>query len=97
MISITCYRHYWHERYDKAGWIVRHGRYLVFQLAEVAVPRIFRRDPASDRPTARIARAGDMTEGDQMVAGVEGRGMRLSPAEPAATGCRGVWKRLRTL
>ena len=40
MISITCYRHYWHERYDKAGWIVRHGRYLVFQLAEVAVPRM---------------------------------------------------------
>lgn len=21
-------------------WIVRHGRYLVFQLAEVAVPRV---------------------------------------------------------
>jgi hypothetical protein len=64
--------------------IVRHGRYLVFQLAEVAL----RRDPASDRPAARIACAGDMMGGKQVMAAVEGRAMRRSPAEPAATGCR---------
>jgi hypothetical protein len=29
------------EKRDKIGaWIVRHGRYVVFQLAEVAVPRV---------------------------------------------------------
>ena len=78
--------------------IVRHGRYVVFQLAEVAVPRVaLRRDPAPDRPAARIARAGDMTGGNQMMAAVEGRAMRRSPAEPAATSCRGAWKRLRSL
>ena len=33
--------------------IVRHGRYVVFQLAEVAVPRVaVRRDPAPDREPA---------------------------------------------
>ena len=32
-----------------------------------------------------------------MMAAVEGRAMRRSPAEPAATSCRGAWKRLRSL
>ena len=42
--------------------IVRHGRYVVFQLAEVAVPRAaVRRDPAPDRPPARTARGGGLT------------------------------------
>ena len=56
-----------------------------------------RRDPAPDRPAARITRAGDMTGGNQMMAAVEGRVMRWSPAEPAATSCRGAWKHLRSL
>ena len=38
--------------------IVRHGRYVVFQLAEVAVPRAaVRRDPAPDRPAAATVAA----------------------------------------
>ena len=38
--------------------IVRHGRYVVFQLAEVAVPRVaVRRDPAPDRWAATTAAA----------------------------------------
>jgi Transposase DDE domain group 1 len=38
------------EKLVKIGaWIVRHGGYLVFQLAEVAVPGHIRRDPAPDR------------------------------------------------
>ena len=45
--------------------IVRHGRYVVFQLAEVAVPRsAVRRDPAPDRP-AQAKAAPDMTRGVQ--------------------------------
>ena len=32
-----------------------------------------------------------------MMAAVKGRVMRRSPAEPAATSCRGAWKRLRSL
>ena len=70
------------------GLPARRGR-----RAKVAVCR----DPASDRPAARIARAGDMTGGNQMMAAVEGRAMRRSPAEPAATSCRGAWKHLRSL
>ena len=55
------------------------------------------RDPASDRPAARTACAGDMMGGKQMMDAVEGRAMRRSPAEPAATGCRRPWKRLRSV
>jgi Transposase DDE domain group 1 len=41
--------------------IARHGRYVVFQLAAVAVPRaLFRRDPAPDRPAAGGASASGM-------------------------------------
>ena len=31
-----------------------------------------------------------------MMAAVEGRALRRSPAEPAATSCLGAWKRLRS-
>src|SRR4051812_31681290 len=55
------------------------------------------RDPASDRPAARIACAGDMMGGKQVMAAVEGRAMRRSPAEPAATGCRRPWGRFRSI
>ena len=32
-----------------------------------------------------------------MMTAVEGKAMRRSPAEPAATSCRGAWTRLRSL
>ena len=39
--------------------VVSHGRYVTFQLAEVAVPRqTVRRNPVADRPAARTACAG---------------------------------------
>jgi hypothetical protein len=63
-----------------------------FQFAEVGVSRSFRcRDPTSDPPAARIAHAGKLTGGNQIMAAVEGRAMRWSrqnPAQPAA-GARG--------
>ena len=37
--------------------VVSHGRYVTFQMAEVAVPRqMFARNPVADRPPARAAR-----------------------------------------
>ena len=48
--------------------IVRHGRYVVFQLAEVAVPHAVRRDPAPDRPAAaKPAAAPSMRIPDDIV------------------------------
>ena len=39
--------------------VVSHGRYVTFQMAEVAVPRqMFARNPVADRPAAGTARAG---------------------------------------
>ena len=36
--------------------VVRHGRYVTFQLAEVAVSlRLVRQNPVADRPAARTA------------------------------------------
>ena len=74
-----------------AAWPLRRPPAGRGRRAKVA----FCRDPAADRPAA-IARAGDMTGGNQMMAAVEGRSMRRSQAEPAATSCRGAWKRLRS-
>jgi hypothetical protein len=38
--------------------VVSHGRYVTFQMAEVAVPRhMFRENPVADRPAAGTARA----------------------------------------
>jgi Transposase DDE domain group 1 len=48
--------------------IVRHGRYVMFQLAEVAVPRALfavRRDPAPDRP-AQAKAPPDMSEASKV-------------------------------
>jgi hypothetical protein len=44
----------------KCGARSRHGRYVIFQLAEVAVPHPVRRDPAPDRP-AQAEAAPHMT------------------------------------
>ena len=78
--------------------IVRHGRYVVFQLAEVAVPRAaVRRDPAPDRPPARTARCGGLTGRTMRAAGAEGRAMRRDrPAgtKTARTGLRTGVQRL---
>ena len=38
--------------------VVSHGRYIAFQLAEVAVPRQMFADICRDRPATRAARAG---------------------------------------
>ena len=66
--------------------IVRHGRYVVFQLAEVAVPRaLVRRDPAPDRPLARTAHGSGLTGADHGAASVEGRTMRRRSVEPAGS------------
>ena len=36
--------------------VISHGRYVAFQMAEVAIPRqLFRRHPAADRRTAATA------------------------------------------
>ena len=52
---------------------------------------------ASRRHGARIAHAGDVTGGNQMMAVVEGRAMRRSPAESAPISCPGAWKHLQSL
>ncbi len=47
--------------------VVSHGRYVTFQLAEVAVSRqIFARHPVADRPTAGTARASMSGRREQM-------------------------------
>jgi hypothetical protein len=57
--------------------IVRHGCYVVFQLAEVAIAAgAVRRDPAPDRPIARTAHGDGLKEADHGTAGAEGRTMR---------------------
>jgi hypothetical protein len=58
-MSLTMLR----EKLVKTGArIVRHGRYFIFQLAEIAVPRgAVRRAPAADRAAAPAASAGGIT------------------------------------
>lgn len=65
--------------------IVRYGRYVVFQLAEVAVPRaLFAGDVAPDRASARVARAGGgLTRANREAAGAERRTMRRRLVGPA--------------
>ena len=47
--------------------VVSHGRYVTFQMAEVAVPRRdVRRHPVADRPAAGTARAGMRGQREQM-------------------------------
>ena len=71
--------------------IVRHGRYVVFHLAEVAVPRaLFAGDFAPDRASARVGRAGGgLTGADREAAGAErnyaskvSRACRETPGRP---------------
>jgi hypothetical protein len=71
--------------------IVRHGRYVIFQLAEVAVPRalfaaILRR---IDRPPARTTRCDGLTRASPGAARAEGRTGRRNrpegPKQPGAT------------
>ena len=69
--------------------IVRHGRYVVFQLAEVAVPRalfaaILRRIDRLRGPPV----AGGLTGANHGAAGAEGRTMCRRLAEPAGR----AWK-----
>src|SRR5580700_4734243 len=53
---------YWSACYVKIGAkVVSHGRYVTFQMAEVAVSRQIQRDPGGDRPAAGAACAS-MTE-----------------------------------
>ena len=81
------------RRPDRPAWPLRRLPARRGRRAKVAL----RRDPASDRPAARIACAGDMMGGKQVMAAVEERAMRRSPAEPAATGCRRPWGRFRSV
>jgi hypothetical protein len=57
--------------------VVAHGRYLVFQLTEVAVPRaLFADGPVPDRPAARAARCGSLTKADHGASSAEERTTR---------------------
>ena len=59
--------------------VVSHGRYVTFQLAEVAVPRrMFARHPVADRPTACTACAGMKDQRRQMY---KRRRRRCAPTE----------------
>ncbi len=71
--------------------IVRHGRYVAFQLAEVAGPRPPSHQLCAHRPAAQTARAGDVTRPSSALAGTEGRAMRQayqSAQKPTSWACR---------
>ena len=72
--------------------IVRHGRYLVFQLAEVAVPRML--FASILRRINRLRGSpvpAKMTGGNQMMAAVEGRAMRRRSASGTRAAGRRLW------
>jgi hypothetical protein len=64
--------------------IVRHGRYVVFELAEVAVPRPVRRDPVPDRPTQAEV-AADLGTSTERNDRRQARGASMIDGEPART------------
>jgi hypothetical protein len=73
-----------------AARIVRHGRYVVFQLAEVAVPRaLFAEIPPSDR-VAQAEAISDMTARPSVSASPQERCAQTAPWEPRRLGPRGA-------
>jgi len=78
--------------------VVTHGRYVTFQMAEVAVPRqTFAEDPVADCPAPSTARAGMSGWQEQNAAGAYSRGMRWCGQNSAVQRSAAVNRELRSL